>query len=127
MTFCFYFQTFTEQIEGNHLFRYSIGILTLWFTNFFLLWVLYEYNNPINKLRISRWLHLRLFRQSFFDPIFDQDKLLWLPFLTNYLDRPEDLDKINTRIGVTLKSNLIEFAVENGHYDLTKVSHYNHV
>ena len=51
---------------------------------------------------------MKIFRHKFFDPIFDEDKLLWLPFLTNYLDRPEDLDKINQRIGITLKSKLIE-------------------
>ena len=75
----------------------------------------------MKRLRFSRWLHLRLFRQKFFSPIFDEDKLLWLPFLTNYLDRPEDLGKINDRVGLTLKSSMIEYAVENGHLNLTKV------
>ena len=50
-----------------------------------------------------------MFRFSFFEPIFDEDKLLWLPFLTNFLDRPEDLSRIDDRIDLTLNSSLIEF------------------
>ena len=117
----FYLQTTEDQIQDDPLFQYSISILGFWIINFFLVWVLYEFNNPINKLRISRWLHLRLFRQNVFDPIFDEDKLLWLPFLTNYLDKPEDLSKINDRVGLTLYSNMTEFATENGYMTLTKV------
>ena len=117
----FHLQTLEEQIERDPLFGYSIGIISLWVINFFLVWMLFEYNDQMKRLRFSRWLHLRLFRQKFFSPIFDEDKLLWLPFLTNYLDRPEDLGKINQRVGITLKSSMIEYAVENGHLNLTKV------
>ena len=117
----FHLQTVEEQIERDPLFGYSIGIISLWVINFFLVWMLFEYNDQMKRLRFSRWLHLRLFRQKFFSPIFDEDKLLWLPFLTNYLDRPEDLGKINQRVGITLKSSMIEYAVENGHLNLTKV------
>ena len=114
-------QTSGYEIQDDPLIQYTISILSLWIMSFFLVWLLYEFNNPINKLRISRWLHLRLFRQNFFDPIFDEDKLLWLPFLTNYLDKPEDLSKINDRVGLTLHSNMTEFATDNGYMTLTKV------
>ena len=65
---------------------------------------------------------MKIFRQKFFDPIFDEDKLLWLPFVTNLLDRPEDLGKIDERIGLTLKSKMIEFAAESGYRNLTRVN-----
>ena len=117
----FYLQTLDEQIERDPLFGYSIGIISLWIVNYFLVWMLFEYNDQMKRLRFSRWLHLRLFRQKFFAPIFNEDKLLWLPFLTNYLDKPEDLDRINDRVGLTLKSNMLEFSVENGHLQLAKV------
>ena len=117
----FHLQTLEEQIERDPLFGYSIGIISLWIINFFLVWMLFEYNDQIKRLRFSRWLHLRLFRQKFFATIFNEDKLLWLPFVTNYLDKPEDLGRINDWVGLTLKSNMLEFSVENGHLQLAKV------
>ena len=65
---------------------------------------------------------MKIFRHKFFDPIFDEDKLLWLPFVTNLLDRPEDLGKIDARVGLTLKSKMIEFAAESGYQNLTRVN-----
>ena len=118
----FYLQTLDEQIERDKLFGYSIGIISLWIVNYFLVWMLFEYNDQMKRLRFSRWLHLRLFRQKFFSPIFDEDKLLWLPFVTNLLDRPEDLGKIDARVGLTLKSKMIEFAAESGYQNLTMVN-----
>ena len=64
---------------------------------------------------------MKIFRQKFFDPIFDEDKLLWLPFVTNILDRPEDLGKIDDRVGITLNSKMVEYAVESGNRNLAKV------
>ena len=57
---------------------------------------------------------MKIFKQKFFEPIFDEDKLLWLPFVTNLLDRPEDLGKIDDRVGITLNSKMVEYAVESG-------------
>ena len=65
---------------------------------------------------------MKIFKQKFFDLIFDEDKLLWLPFVTNLLDRPEDIGKIDARVGLTLKSKMIEFAAESGYQNLTRVN-----
>ena len=64
---------------------------------------------------------MKIFRHKFFDPIFDEDKLLWKPFVTNLLDRPEDLGKIDDRVGITLNSKMVEYAVESGNRNLAKV------
>ena len=100
---------------------YSFAIIGLWLLNYIFLWILYEYNDGINKLYMSRWIHMRIFRQKFFPIIFDESNMLWLPFLTQYMDKKEDLGKINDRVGITLQSSLFEFAVENGHQRLAKV------
>ena len=113
--------TLAEDINSYPLFGYSIAILTLWILNYFLIWMLYEYSPPINRLKVSRWIHYRIFRQKFFNVIFDESNKLWLPFITQYLDSLDDLKKINGRVGQTLQSSLLEFAVENGHLSLAKV------
>ena len=75
----------------------------------------------MNRLRVSRWIHFRIFKQKFFSVIFDESKHLWHPFLTQYMDKPNTIRKINGRVGLTLESSLLEFAVENGHLNLAKV------
>ena len=113
-----------DEIYNSHPINWiSITLVGLWLLNFVLIYFLYQYIHPLKRLRISRWINFHIFYQKFFDPIWDSTNLLWLPFITQFLDNPDDLDKINERIGITLKSTLLEFAVETGHYELTKVFH----
>ena len=72
-------------------------------------------------MKTSRWIHFKIFRQKFFDVNINEENRLWLPFLTQYFDNPDDLGKINHRTALTLKTSLLEFAVENGHFHLAKV------
>ena len=112
----------TNEIYNSHpIYWISTALVGLWLLNFVLIGFLYLYIHPMTRLRISRWINFHIFYQKFFDPIWDSTYLLWLPFITQFLDNPDDLDKINERIGITLKSTLLEFAVETGHYELTKV------
>ena len=114
-------KTLGEEIYSYPLFQYSVAMFILWIMNFFMIWILYYYNISLNRLKISRWINFRLFNQKFFDVIIDEAYRLWLPFLTQYFDNPDDLGKINDRTRLTLKTSLLEFAVENGHFHLAKV------
>ena len=105
----------------------ATALVCLWLLNFVLIGLLYVYIHPINRLRFSRWINFHIFDQSFFGPIWDSVHLLWLPFVTQFIDNPDDLDKINERIGITLNSTMLEFAVETGHYKLAQVCITYHI
>jgi hypothetical protein len=111
----------TDEIYTSHpIYGIATALVCLWILNFIFICLLFVYIHPMTRLRISRWINFHVFYQNCFDPIWDSTNQLWLPFITQFLDNPEDLGKINKRIGITLRSTLLEFAVETGQYKLTK-------
>ena len=112
----------TDEIYTSHpIYGIATALVCLWILNFIFICLLFVYIHPMTRLRISRWINFHVFYQNCFDPIWDSTNQLWLPFITQFLDNPEDLGKINHRIGITLNSTLLEFAVETGQYRLTEV------
>ena len=113
--------TANEIYTSHQIHVIATTLVCLWILNFIWIGLLYLYIDPITRLRVSRWINFHLFYQTFFDPIWDSVHLLWLPFVTQFLDNQDDLDKINERIGITLNSTMLEFAVETGQYKLAQV------
>ena len=76
--------------------------------------ILHKFLSPISRLKISYSLCCS-------KPFWNSEHILWLPFVQQVLNEPEEFENINHRAAKTLGLTLLEFSALTGKLQLTQV------
>ena len=119
---CFMINPVIKTSNGEPLQAHSfLSILMIFFSPFSIAAgiILHRFLSPISRLKISNWLCND-------EPFWNTEHILWLPFVRQVLDEPEEFENIDHQAEKTLGLTLLEFSVLTGKLQLTQVNAYLH-
>ena len=110
--------TFLDQwFNATSTFPLMLGILYFIFT-LGIIYFMHKYLDPIFRLKISKWIC------KCFNPIWNSEHTAWLPYISKLYAHPENFACIDEKAYNNLGSTILEFAVGQGYFHLTKVKDY---
>ena len=120
--------SFDTFFQTHPLANTTWGILILWICSIASAYLLHLYIDRIYRLIFSNWIHSCfniICRVNFFEPIWNPEHSVWLPFVLEFLKCPSDFLRIDKEARRCMAgTSLLEFSVSADQFNLTRVCVY---
>ena len=113
----------TEFFEYHNLFGYwyYVGISMMWIVSLLATWFLHAYMKLSFRYQLSKWIHLNIFKTSFFNVIWPTADLIWYPFVNGIMSNKDYYEKANDEAIEYLDKSILGYCLKSGHQDIGKV------
>ena len=113
----------TNYFENHHLFGmwYFLAVCMIWSISLASTVFLHFYMKLSFRLKISKALHLHLFRTSFFTPIWPTSELIWYPLTNGILANKDYYEKANGDAKKYLGKSILGYSLTAGYDDIVTV------
>lgn len=113
-----------DLFEHHDLFSYwyYVGTIIMWIVSLLATWFLHAYMKLSFRYQLSKWIHLNIFKTSFFNVIWPTADLIWYPFLNGVLTNKYYYENVDKDAKEYLGKSVLGYCLKSGHLELGKVT-----